>query len=121
MSDELQETATAIEEESEVLKCNCDEPYVTSPCPVHGGGETSMSSNPLFGSNVALVTDVNLTPDIWGKFEGFVFTCPICSVPAVMVNNDMSKFCCNCGSMVEVKSKIVTDFVRHGIVPSRKV
>lgn len=95
--------------------CTCDPekfPFVTTPCPEHGTKPPSRE----FGKNIPLViTDENIAnkDQPWGIYEGFIFICPNCKNSSIMVNKDMGGFCLSCRIDVEVKSKIVTEYVRN--------
>lgn len=90
--------------------CTCGE-FMTAPCPVHQQAVPGLEEK-QFGHNDVLITDELLLSKEQGIFQGYIFMCPVCKKPAVMVNPDMGKFCCNCGQRVIIHSKIVTDFVK---------
>jgi hypothetical protein len=109
-----------INEEQEILEgCTCNEEYVTAPCPVCFG-ETDEFESPFEDEDELIITDANLTEEIWGMYEGFKFTCPECKVPSIMVNAVMGKFCVACGKRVLVQSKTVTDYVKNLNNPKSK-
>lgn len=97
-------------------RCTCSDKYAIAPCPVH-------KSNALeFGADLhkatqkeqekIIVTDADIrTGESYGSFSGFIFRCPECQIYSVMVNPDI-QICCKCGKHVDVKSDIVTAYVR---------
>lgn len=89
--------------------CTCNDEFVTAPCPVH---QPVAQAKKEFGASSVIITDDMLVSEKQGFFQGFIFVCPACKAPAVMVNPDMGKFCCNCGQPVTVQSKTVTKYVR---------
>lgn len=80
--------------------CNCNDEFKTEPCPVHSKGVKI--------DNSVILTDVNLVPEQYRRWEGLVFKCPKCQNDSIM---DFSKFCGNCGIKVKVRSKILTDVI----------
>jgi len=62
---------------------------------------------------VVVVTDAFLSKEVYGTFEGFKFTCPVCRVDAIMVNEDMGRVCLHCLTEVIVKSQTVDKFKKR--------
>lgn len=91
--------------------CNGGDEFITSPCPIHSKSVLN-EENKQFGSQVLTITDANLASPNQQSFTGFVFNCPACELPSVMVNPHMGKVCCNCGQRVMVKSKMITKLIR---------
>jgi hypothetical protein len=84
--------------------CNCNDEFRTEPCPVH--------HKDIKIDKDIILTDNELIPEQYGRWEGLIFMCPQCGKPAVM---DFSKFCANCGVKVRIHSKILTDVVKKSI------
>jgi hypothetical protein len=94
--------------------CTCLDEFTTTYCPVHPPEPVTSKTKPLkYGQNEKIiVTDNDMSEQGYGRFEGYIFICPSCGVPAVMVNPSMGKFCCNCGVAVEIRSKTITAKIR---------
>ena len=104
------EEAAAPEEEAIPEGCNCKDEFITTPCPLHG---PVRDKPPEFVEEEILITDVDLNMEQpWGRYYGHIFTCPKCKYPAIMVNENMGKFCVQCGVKVRVQSKVVTEHIR---------
>ncbi|MEE9573499.1 MAG: hypothetical protein V3W20_10655 [Candidatus Neomarinimicrobiota bacterium] len=99
--------------------CNGGDEFVTAPCPVH----SKIEKEKLDG--IALVvTDIDfscrdqfenkdkLTKQDQSVFVGFLFNCPSCKAPSIMVNPTGFRFCPACGRKVIVKSAMLTTFIR---------
>ena len=91
--------------------CTCNDRYKLSPCPVHYKPPMTKNVNE-FGQQSIIVTDNNLISDQYILWQGFVFQCPVCRKPSIMVNPTMGKFCCNCGIKIEVQSDFITKLVK---------
>jgi len=106
------------------LKCNCDDSCVTGPCLVHPDkipvvkGEAFRFVDDEEKETI-IITDEHMQKEMWVKWEGWGFVCPSCQQPSIMVNKDMNNRCVNpdCGKKVSVQSKIITDYIRHNIIP----
>lgn len=93
-------------------RCNCNDEFRTKPCPIHDvnhDGEDKAN----YGQESLLITDEDLSREVYGSYTGFKFVCPTCGNPAIMVNNDMGDFCTSCGQKVMVKSKTVTEYLNR--------
>ncbi len=109
------------------LVCTCNDEFATDVCPTHPNAIPT-TETPAFRfvedeEEVYIVTDEHVSPELWVRWEGWVFNCPICKAPSIMVNKDMNNRCVNpaCGVKVKVNSKIVTDYIRHNIIPDKLV
>lgn len=89
-------------------QCNCNDEFVTGPCPIHAPDQGM-----AFGKEMVVVNDQYISSPQMVVWTGFTFVCPACQQPAIMVNKDLGKFCAYCGQPVVVQSKTVTDYVRR--------
>ena len=93
--------------------CNCKEEFVTVPCPIHSVMYKTERAPGDFGEDITLITDANLhLEQPYGRYEGHIFICPKCKLPAIMVNQNMGEYCVKCGAKVRVQSKVVTEHIR---------
>ena len=94
--------------------CTCNDEFTTTYCPVHPPEPVTSRTKPMqYGStDKIIVTDNDMADTGYGRFEGYIFDCPSCGVPAIMVNPTMGKFCTNCGVGVEIRSKTITAKIR---------
>ncbi len=115
-NDSAAEEAPAVPTPEEVMPegCNCNDKFILERCPVHNPlKEEGSKPPPAFGEEATLVTDADLhLEQPWGRYEGYIFDCPKCKFPAIMVNQNMGGFCVKCGAKVRVESKVVTDHIR---------
>ena len=96
-------------EETQEPVCTCDPklfPFVTEQCPVHPKEVKPYVSQPF------IVTDANLLEPQMVPFLGFLFRCPACTTPGLIVNQYAGNFCPKCGVQVIVQSKTVTEYLR---------
>lgn len=91
-------------------RCTCKDEFVIEPCPVHGPLKQAQHD---FGQNKMVITDEFLVSETQGFWQGFIFMCPVCKQPAVMVNPSMGRFCCNCGQGVTIQSRHITNYIRN--------
>ena len=63
---------------------------------------------------LTVLTDADLSEEVFGTFEGFKFVCPVCKKPSVMVNPDMSTRCTTlgCGEEFFIQSNIVVSYAK---------
>ena len=94
--------------------CTCNDEFATTYCPIHPPEPVTSRTKPLtYGAtDKIIVTDNDMSEVGYGRFEGYIFTCPSCGLDAIMVNPTMGKFCTNCGVGVEIRSKTVTEIGR---------
>jgi len=94
--------------------CNCNDEFITEPCPVH-----AMMPDPemsLYSKDAVVITDADADPAIYGDYatlEGYRFICPKCKVPSIMHNPELAEMCIKCGMKVIIRSKRVTDHLRR--------
>lgn len=60
-----------------------------------------------FGEEAILITDSDISDEIYGSYQGFKFVCPECQVPSIMINSDITPMCLKCGRRVVVRSATV--------------
>ena len=58
-----------------------------------------------FGEEAILITDADMSEEVYGSYQGFKFNCPECKVPSIMVNSDITPMCLKCGRRVMVRSQ----------------
>ena len=63
-----------------------------------------------FGEDAILITDEDLSEEIYGSFQGFKFICPVCKVASIMVNSDVTPMCLKCGRRAAVVSKMFEEY-----------
>lgn len=85
-------------------RCNCNDPYITKPCPIHG-------KKSMFNGDKLQITDEHWKG--YGTYAGYIFECPECKTPSIMVNEDMGNRCCVCGKEVEIRSTLLTNAIRR--------
>ena len=63
---------------------------------------------------LTVLTDADLSKEIYGTFEGFKFVCPVCKQPSVMVNPSMAPRCTTlgCGKEFFIQSNIVISYAK---------
>ena len=99
--------------------CNGGDEFVTVSCPVHSkiekeildGVALIVTDNDLSCRN-QLEDKNKLTKQDQSVFVGFLFNCPSCKTPSVMVNPTGFSFCPTCGRQIVVKSAMLTAFIR---------
>lgn len=102
-----QEELDLLEESTEELRCNCNDEYITQPCPVHGG---RLLEEPATGNIYTMtLSDDDLAHAEASHWLGHTFICKSCGREIMY---DMH-FCPNCGNKVEVLSRTVTDLLRR--------
>jgi len=72
---------------------------------------TATEGKKPFGEDLLLITDANISEEIYGSYQGFKFNCPVCHLPSIMVNDDMVVkgvgICLKCHRKVLIRSAIV--------------
>lgn len=86
-----------------IAGCTCDDEFQSIPCQVHFN-KREFESAPIIVDDSMMLNDGKMV-----RWEGFQFTCPICKEKSLMNNFD---YCPNCGKKIELRSKIVTDFIK---------
>jgi len=74
--------------------------------------EDAATEEKSFGEDLMVITDEDISKEIYGSYQGFKFNCPVCKVPSIMVNQDMMPICLKCGRKVVVRSKIVEQNIK---------
>ena len=105
---------------------------LVEPCqPTHKGvkmteenieTETETETETEEEPKLTVLTDADLSKEVYGTFEGFKFICPVCKKPSVMVNPDMSTRCTTlgCGEEFFIQSNIVVSYAKKLLALHKK-
>lgn len=85
--------------------CNCDDEFITSPCPIH-----YKPTNASYGSNNTIVTDAHMVSTQMQPFWGYKFVCPNCGLDSIL---NYFNFCPNCGNKFIIQSKTLTTLLKQ--------